>query len=157
MREDFIWPAMNAVFSGQWEEFWPDNAACAISEGVGVVVTYPSDRFTVATIVLSDLQISTELLEGLAEVNVGLPIGSVFLSSVEGSWLAVWKHKLLADWLDQSSRVSKRMALDILTNAPNMTRMAARILRAKQCGGRAFTIEPDAELASWAFITMSHV
>lgn len=157
LKEDFIWPALNAVFADQWEEFWPESAACAVSEGVGVVVTYPSDRFIVAAIVLTDLQISPELLEAITEVNVGLPIGCVFLSGVEGSWCAIWRYKLLTDWLDPGSRVSWRMARDVLTNAPNMTRMAARILQAKACGGRAFTVEPDAELASWAFVTMSHV
>lgn len=157
MKEEFIWPALNSVFPRRWEEFWPGSAACAVSEDVGVILTYPNDRFIVAAIVLTDLQISTELLEAITEVNVGLPIGCVFLSSVEGGWCAIWKCKVLTDWLDPGSKVSRQMALDILANAPNMTRMARRTLQAKECGGKAFTVEPDAELASWAFATMSHV
>lgn len=157
MKEDFIRPALNAVFPGRWEEFWPDSAACAVSEGVGVVVTYPNHRFIVASIVLTDLRISSELLEGIADVNIGLPIGGVFLSRVETNWCAIWKYKLLGGWLDPRSRVSKQMALDVLTNAPNMTRMARRTLQAKQCGGSALTVEPGSEPAGWAFATMSHV
>lgn len=157
MEEEFIWPVLNATFPGQWEEFWPGSAACAVSEDVGVILTYPNDRFIVAAIVLTDLQISTELLEGIAEVNVGLPIGCVFLSGVEGGWLVVWKYKLLTGWLDPASGASERMLLDILANAPNMTRMARRTLQEKECGGRAFIVEPEEELASWAFATMSHV
>lgn len=157
MKEDFIWPALDAVFPGRWEEFWPGSAACAVSEGVGVVVTYPADRFVVATIVLTDLRISNELLEELTEVNVGLPIGGVFLSSVETNWCAIWKYKLLGGWLDPRSRTSKRMALDVLTNAPGMTQMACQTLMAKHCGGSALTVEPGSEPAGWAFATMSHV
>lgn len=153
--KDLILGAMNHLYPGQWEEFWPDFAASFVSEGEGVVVTYNNEHSKVATIILTELQISNELLEGLTEVNVGLPIGSVFLSSVENSWCAVWNCKLRGNWLD-GSQASMQMTLDILNNAPNMTYMARDTLRAKNCGGRPLTIDPE-EPASWAFIPFSHV
>lgn len=135
----------------------PGFAASFVSEGEGVVVMYSGDRVTVATIVLTQLQVSNELLEGLTEANVGLPIGSVFLSSVETSWCAVWKYKLLADWLDPGSQASKQMTLDILNNAPNMTYMARDTLQAKERGGKPLAVDPKEPSASWAFVPFSHV
>lgn len=155
--KDFVLSAVNHLYPGQGEEFWPDFAASFVSEGEGVIVTYHGERFVAAAIVLTNLQISNELLEGLTEVNTGLPVGSVFLSKVETSWCAVWKHKVLGDWLDPDSQASKQMMLDILNNAPNMTYMARETLQAKECGGRPLTVDPEEPQASWAFVPFSHV
>lgn len=152
--KDLVLGAVDHVYPGLREDVWPDFASGVVSEGEGVIVTYHGDRFQVATIVLTELQISTELLEGISEINIGLPIGSVFLNSVETGWCAIWKYKLLGDWLDPGSLVSKQMLLDILTNAPNITQMARQTFQAKECGGRAFTVEPG---SGWGLITMSHV
>lgn len=154
--KDFIFAALNHVYPGLWKEFDTD-AAAFVSEGEGVIVTYNGNRFQVATIVLTDLQISTELLEGIREVNVGLPIGNVFLSDAETGWCAIWKYKLLGDWLglDTSSQVSGRMVGDILINAPNMTQIAREILQAKKCGGSsAHPVDPE---SPYAIFTASHV
>lgn len=153
--EDFILKVMDHVYPGLRNDFWPGNAAGFVSEGEGVVVTYSNDRFQAATIVLSGLKLSTELIQGLRDVNAGLPIGSVFLSDAEVGWCAVWKYKLLGDWLDPASDVSRQMLIDILVNAPNMTALAREMLQAKECGG-ASTHPVDPE-SGYGLITMSHV
>jgi hypothetical protein len=149
--EMYVKQALEHQFPGKWDDFLPTMDATAESDGVGLYIPYHSDAFTVATGVIMGLKPSVELIEEWGEINKQIPMGALALTGDRDSLFALWIIRLRRSWFDGGSRGTHQMILDVLTNAPTLTRMCAQRLQAR-CGG-----EPVPVSSGWPALVMGHM
>ena len=131
---DFVEGALHHVWGARAEQHLPGMSMTVRDGDVGFLTFYSDEYVKWSSIVKVDVRINAELLELVAEMNKGLPVGSL---TVKPDGLIMWSYKVLPQWIDTDSRTSAQMLADVCTNVPNFVRMCRQ--RLENSGGAPYT------------------
>jgi hypothetical protein len=128
--DSFLQEIMQNVYPDEWKKQF-GTALTVAHDGVGIFVSnIPGDNgISFAAGVLTDLQLSPELVSEVADLNRSTRIGGVYLSNAESDWQLVYTCKILKSWVDASSNASVQMLVDILSNIPALVKVRAEYVR----------------------------
>jgi hypothetical protein len=141
------------IYPNRWEEVF-GTALIVVHDDVGIFISnIPGEGdISFAAGVLTGLELSTDLVDSVANVNRSTKIGSIYLSKGEADWQIIYTCKLLKSWIDPSSRSSAQMIVDILSNIPDLVNIRARYLREQ-----FHPVEPWPLVDGWSMLILSHM
>jgi hypothetical protein len=141
------------VFPNDWEEVF-GTAITVTHGGVGIFISNIPDENDIAFAagILTDLELSAELVHEVAAVNCSTKVGGVYLSRGSANWQLIYTCKILKGWIDPASRASAQILVDILSNIPALVNIRSEYLMERVKPASRWRLEDG-----WPIVLLSHM